>query len=64
LAEVGYYDEAALAGEAGERWSALAAAFLAASDADAPNTDLWSAVGEEASRVLDAEERLWTGLVA
>jgi hypothetical protein len=63
LAEAGY-DEAALAGEAAERWSALAAAFLAASEAVAPNADLWSAVGEEASRVLDAEERLWEGLAA
>jgi hypothetical protein len=63
LAEMGY-DEAALAGDTAERWSALAATFLAASEADAPEPDLWSAVGEEASRVLDAEERLWEGLAA
>jgi hypothetical protein len=63
LAEVDY-DEAALAGEAAERWTALATALLAASEADAPEADLWLAVGKEARRVLDAEERLWEGLAA
>lgn len=63
LAEVGY-EEAGLAAEASERWTALADSALAASEADEPEPALWSRVGEEAARVLDAEERLWTALAA
>jgi Butirosin biosynthesis protein H, N-terminal/Domain of unknown function (DUF4872) len=61
LDEVGY-GEAELAAEASERWSSLAAALLAASEADDPEPDLWSSVGVEAAGVLGAEERLWTAL--
>jgi len=61
LDEVGYA-EADLAHEAAERWTSFAEAFLAASEADGPEAPLWSSVGEEAARVLDAEERLWTAL--
>jgi hypothetical protein len=61
LEEAGYA-EAEVAAVAAERWTALAAAFLAASDSEDPDPGLWSAVGEDARRVLDAEERLWTAL--
>jgi len=63
LEDVGY-EEAGLAAEAAERWSALADALLAASEADGPEPGLWSRVGDEAARVLEAEERLWTALQA
>ena len=61
LAEAGY-DEAALATDAGERWSALAGSLLAASEPDAAEPELWARVGAEADAVLDAEERLWSAL--
>jgi hypothetical protein len=63
LDELGY-EEAGLAAEAAERWTVLADSLLTASEADAPEPGLWSEVGEEAHRVLDAEERLWTALGA
>jgi hypothetical protein len=61
LDEVGY-GEAVLAAEAAERWTALAGALLAASEADAPEPGLWSDVSGEAARALEAEERLWSAL--
>jgi hypothetical protein len=61
LEEAGY-EEAGLAADAGERWTSLAAALLAASEADDPEPGPWSRVSEDAARVLEAEERLWTRL--
>ncbi|HET7511057.1 MAG TPA: BtrH N-terminal domain-containing protein [Solirubrobacterales bacterium] len=61
LAEAGY-DEAPLAAEAAARWSELADAFKAASESDEPRPELWRAVGDDAQRVLEAEQRLWTSL--
>ena len=53
---------APLAAEAADRWSALAAALLAASEADEPEAELWDAVASRAAAVLVAEERLWPAL--
>ena len=61
LDEAGY-DEARLAFEAADRWTELAAALLAASEADEPEPELWSNVGEASERVLDAERALWSAL--
>jgi hypothetical protein len=61
LNEVGF-DEAALAAGAAERWTSLAGALLAASEADGPDPALWSSARDEAAGVLEAEERLWTAL--
>lgn len=61
LAEAGR-DEAPLAAEAAAGWTALAEAFRAASEEDEPRPQLWQAVGEGASAVLEAERRLWTAL--
>jgi hypothetical protein len=63
LAEAGY-EEAELCAEASERWTALAEALHAASEAEEPQPSLWSAVGEAAAAVLGAEERLWPALQA
>jgi hypothetical protein len=54
--------EAALAAEAAVDWTALAEALQAASEAEDPEPELWSAVAERAATVLDAEERLWPAL--
>ena len=56
--------EAALAGEAASRWTAMAEALLAASEAEAPEAELWAAVTDRAAAVLEAEERLWPALNA
>lgn len=48
-----------LAVEASERWSALAATLLAASEPEAPDAEQWDRVAAEAARVLAAEEALW-----
>jgi hypothetical protein len=61
LDEVGF-DEAALAADAAARWTSLAGALLAASEADEPDPGLWSGVSDEAAGVLEAEERLWKAL--
>jgi Butirosin biosynthesis protein H, N-terminal/Domain of unknown function (DUF4872) len=61
LDEVGY-EEAGLAFEAAERWTALADSALGASEADEPEPGLWSAVSDDAAAVLASEERLWTAL--
>jgi hypothetical protein len=61
LEEAGY-DEAPLAAEAAARWSELADAFKAASESDKPRPELWRAVGDDAQRVLEAEQRLWMSL--
>jgi hypothetical protein len=63
LAEVGY-DEAALAREAAERWTALARSLQRASEADEASPTLWSDISDDAAAVLDVEEHLWTALAA
>jgi hypothetical protein len=55
-------DEAALAADAARRWTSLAEALLAASEADEPRPELWSRVEAAAAEVLDSEERLWPAL--
>ena len=62
LEEAAREEEAALAAEASARWTALAAALLAASEASEPEPPLWARVGSEAGRVLEVEERLWPAL--
>jgi hypothetical protein len=61
LEEAGY-SEAALAAEAAARWTELAGALLAASEAEQPEPPLWGEVAAQAERVLEAEERLWAAL--
>jgi hypothetical protein len=63
LEEAGY-EESALAADAAERWTALAAALLSASESDEPRAEQWSRIDERAGAVLDAEERLWTALAS
>jgi hypothetical protein len=55
---------ARLAADSAERWSDLAASFLAASRQDQPESRLWRAIGAAADRVVEAEERLWTSLAS
>lgn len=62
LAEAGYESEAEQAGEASRCWTALAEALREASERDEPDSETWTAIGERAAEVLDAEERLWTTL--
>ena len=54
---------AALAHQAAERWTALAASLLAASESDEPAPELWSPIADHAAAVLDSEERLWAALL-
>jgi hypothetical protein len=56
------YEASALATEAASRWTELATALLAASEEDRPRGRLWSRIGDEAGRVLEAEQGLWTAL--
>jgi hypothetical protein len=63
LAEAGR-DEAAIAAEAAARWTALAEALQAASEADEPEPRLWRRVRDAAAAVLANEERLWPALAA
>jgi hypothetical protein len=61
LDEIGY-QESETGAEAAEEWSRLALAARTASDPQQPNPEHWKALSDEAQRVLDAEERLWTAL--
>jgi hypothetical protein len=61
LEEAGY-EEAALAREASEAWTRVALAARTASEPEQPDSEQWKALADEAARVLDAEERLWTAL--
>lgn len=54
--------EAPLAAAAGARWTELAEAFRVASENEAPEAELWEAVGAGAQRVAEAEHRLWETL--
>jgi hypothetical protein len=61
LSEAGY-QEASLAAEASDDWTALAATLQEASETDEPDPDQWRRIAEQARDVLDAEERLWSSL--
>jgi Domain of unknown function (DUF4872) len=61
LEEAGY-EESALAREASDAWTQLALAARTASEPDEPDSEHWKALSDEAGRVLDAEQRLWTAL--
>jgi hypothetical protein len=61
LEEAGY-EEAALATEASDRWTALALAARTASEPEQPDPAHWRALSDGAAQVLDAEERLWAAL--
>lgn len=61
LEEVGR-PEARLAAAAGARWTELAEAFRAASEAAEPEPALWQAIDEAAREVEAAERELWTAL--
>jgi hypothetical protein len=61
LEEAGY-EESSLAHEAAEDWTRLAIAARTASEPEEADHKHWKAMAEEASRVLDAEERLWAAL--
>ncbi|HEX6585902.1 MAG TPA: BtrH N-terminal domain-containing protein [Solirubrobacterales bacterium] len=61
LEEAGYA-EADLAGEAAEDWTRLALSARDASEPDELDRGQWERLRSEAARVLDAEERLWSGL--
>jgi hypothetical protein len=61
LEEAGY-EESAIADDAAEHWTALAIAAREASEPDQPDAKQWEVLASEAGRVLEAEERLWTGL--
>ena len=63
LAECGR-PEAELAADAARRWTERSAPLLAASEAKAPEPELWRSVGELAGDVLAAEERLWPALLS
>jgi hypothetical protein len=54
--------EADVAAEAAERWTALAEALHAASEAEDPRPELWTDISARAEAVLDSEERLWQAL--
>ena len=54
--------EAPLAAEAAVGWTALAEAFRAASESDAPEPALWGEIDTLANQVAVAEERLWDSL--
>jgi hypothetical protein len=61
LAEAGR-GEAEIAERAAAEWTALATALLAASEAEAPEAELWRRVSAAAAAVLATEERLWAEL--
>lgn len=56
------YEEAGIAAETARCWTSLADALLAASEAEEPRPELWLRISDEASSVLEAEERLWAAL--
>jgi hypothetical protein len=61
LEEAGF-EQSAIAREAADRWTALAIAAREASEPEEADPKQWEALASEAGRVLEAEERLWTGL--
>jgi hypothetical protein len=63
LDEAGY-EEAGLAQEASDDWTALALAARRASEPDEPDSEHWHALHARAEQVLDAEEQLWDSLAS
>ncbi len=61
LEEAGY-EEARLAAEAAERWTALSGALLEASESELAGAEVWRGIGAAAAACADAEERLWSAL--
>jgi len=61
LEEAGYA-ESVLAAEASARWTALAEAAREASEPEEPEPKLWRQLGDQAGRVLEAEQELWRAL--
>jgi hypothetical protein len=57
-------EEAVLAREASDAWSAVALAARTASEPDEANPAHWRDLSAEAAKVLEAEERLWSALRA
>jgi hypothetical protein len=62
LEQAGYEEAHLLAADAAQRWTALAAALLEASESDRAQTGAWGRIGEAAEACAEAEERLWTAL--
>ena len=61
LEEAGF-EQSRIAAEAADDWTRLAIAARTASEPERPDPEHWKAISEEAQRVLDAEERLWSAL--
>jgi hypothetical protein len=55
-------DQAPVAREAAELWTALAGELQAASVPDEPVREQWARIADRAAAVLEAEERLWPAL--
>jgi Butirosin biosynthesis protein H, N-terminal/Domain of unknown function (DUF4872) len=55
-------EQAPVAHESAERWTALAGELQSASEADEPVADDWRRVADRAAAVLETEERLWPAL--
>jgi hypothetical protein len=54
--------EAPLAADAAERWTELAEAFQAASEAEEAEPKLWAEIDARARSVSHAEDTLWAAL--
>jgi len=63
LGEAGY-EQAELCAVAAADWSELAAALQGVSEDESLDAARWTAIGAEATRVLETEERLWADLAA
>jgi hypothetical protein len=57
-------DQAPVAREAAELWTALAGELQSASERDEPAAHQWRRIGNRAAAVLETEERLWSALAA
>jgi hypothetical protein len=57
-------EQAPVAREAAELWTALASVLQSASQRDEPVADDWRRIADRAAAVLETEERLWTALAA
>ena len=62
LEEAGYESQSVIAAEAAADWTSLAIAARDASGPMIPTRSCGRRSALEAARVLEAEERLWTGL--
>lgn len=64
LDQAAYPDEARLAADAAEAWTAFAEALQRAGDTESPEAEGWRRISARARRVLEAEEPLWMALDA